>query len=90
MRVVEYQLTARPLRYAAWYAATLASSILRALSRYFRSPVKRHASAHSAAWGPHSFTLGIGVAAVVLCVPLAVFTSRNTTGSKPEQTGSAG
>ena len=52
--------------------------------------MKRHASAHSAACGPHSFTLGIGVAAVVLCVPEAVFTSRNTTGSKPEQTGSAG
>ena len=80
MRDVEYQLTARRLAYAAWYAATLDSNMRRALSRYLRSPVKRHASAHSAACEPHSFTFLIGVAAVVLCVPPAVFTSRNSTG----------
>ena len=39
---------------------------------------------------PFILALGIGVAAVVLCVPLAVLTSRHTTGSKPAQTGSAG
>ena len=61
MRDVDSHATARRFSYAWPYAATLESSIFFALSRYAFLPVNLHASAHSAAWLPHSLTGFSGV-----------------------------